>query len=107
MEESIKESFANKIFIAAAIMVLIFVFSVGIRMTHYLLSNQTTLALEEGQYIEYADNVFKVISISDDREYIIVEDTLSKTFPLKLLKVTNYIKPVDTKIVEQYLELRK
>lgn len=87
-------------------MVLIFVFSVGIRMTHYLLSNQTTLDLEEGQYIEYTDNVFKVISLSDDKEYVIVEDVLSKTFPLRLLKVTNYIKPVDTEIVEKYLELK-
>lgn len=61
--------------------------------------------IQEGQYIEYADNVFKVISISDDKEYIIVENVLSKTFPLRLLKVTNYIKPVDTEIVEKYLEL--
>ena len=62
--------------------------------------------IQEGQYIEYVDNVFKVISISDDKEYIIVEDTLSKTFTLKLLKVTNYIKPVDAEIVEKYLELK-
>lgn len=59
--------------------------------------------IQEGQYIEYADNVFKVISISDDKEYIIVENVLSKTFPLRLLKVTNYIKPVDSEIVEKYL----
>lgn len=47
--------------------------------------------IQEGQYIEYADNVLKVISISDDKEYVIVEDVLSKTFPLRLLKVTDHI----------------
>lgn len=71
------------------------------------ISSTNKINIQEGHYIEYADNVFKVIVLSDDREYIIVEDTLSKTFPLRLLKVNNYIKPVDSEIAEKYLELRR
>lgn len=106
MKESLKEgifSFIAMILIIA--MIMLFVYSLN-KAYNEEISAKINKTLEEGQYIEYADNVFKVISISDDKEYIIV-DTLSKTFPLRLLKVTNYIKPVDAEIVEKYLELSK
>lgn len=107
MKESLKEgifSFLAMILIIA--MIMLFVYSLN-KSYNEEISAKINKTLEEGQYIEYADNVFKVISISDDKEYVIVEDVLSKTFPLRLLKVTNYIKPVDSEIVEKYLELRK
>ena len=60
-------------------MIMLFVYSLNKAYNEKLIRYKT---LEEGQYIEYADNVF-LISISDDKEYIIV-DTLSKNISIKL-----------------------